>query len=49
MALTIVHINQDYNIPKKRVPLYKDKEALAAGVRQIIRENDERLRKAKSK
>lgn len=31
----------------KRVPLYKDREAIEAGVLKLIQENNERLRKIK--
>lgn len=35
--------------PKKKVPLYKDKEALALGLKKWIAESEERALKARSK
>ena len=43
----IAHRQSNLNVPakKKRVPLYKNEEAIEAMVKTIIKENDERLLK----
>lgn len=51
-AMRIVHNqldNQSKETPKKKVPLYKDKAAIAAGVRQFIIDNNERLDRLEAK
>jgi len=56
--MKVIHVKPEViqeptnNVPVKkikRVPLYKNEEALASGLKEIIRENNERVLKARSK